>query len=66
MLALERGWIPNSGNLVGEQKIEEACKNEDSGVFRCVLKKRSADKSILDAPFHSLHQRRSQRNNNKE
>ena len=37
MLALERGWIPK-GNL-GEDKILNACHADDSGLFRCILKK---------------------------
>jgi hypothetical protein len=47
MLALKRGWIPK-GNL-GEDKISNACKAEDSGLFRCVIKKHIPDKPIIDA-----------------
>lgn len=47
MRALERGWIPR-GNL-GEERIEDACRAEDSGVFRCTLKRNIPDKPIRDA-----------------
>ena len=47
MLALERGWIPK-GNL-GEDKILNACHAEDSGLFRCILKKHIPDQPIIDA-----------------
>ena len=47
MLALDRGWIPN-GNL-HEERIEDACKNEDEGHFKCILKRDIPDQPIRDA-----------------
>jgi hypothetical protein len=47
MLALERGWIP-TGNL-NDDRVMEACKNEDSGAFKCVLKKNLPDEPVLAA-----------------
>jgi len=47
MLALERGWIPK-GNL-NEDKIANACRVEDAGLYRCTLKKHIPDQAILGA-----------------
>jgi hypothetical protein len=47
MLALERGWIPK-GNL-NDAKVMEACQNEDSGAFKCILKKNIPDEPIRNA-----------------
>ena len=50
--ALDRGWIP-SGNLM-DAKIQNACLREDSGDFKCVLKKGQIDKAVRDAVGYVL------------
>lgn len=47
MLALDRGWI-HKGNL-NDELVLDACKNEDLGDFKCVLKKNIPDEPIRDA-----------------
>ena len=45
--ALDRGWIPK-GNLDSDM-INEACHREDTGEYKCVLKKGQLDSSIQGA-----------------
>ena len=47
LAALDRGWIPK-GNL-NDDMINQACHREDSGEFKCVLKKGQLDSNIQGA-----------------
>jgi glucan 1,3-beta-glucosidase len=47
LLALERGWIP-TGNL-NDDKIQNACNQEDSGLFKCILKREINAQSLIGA-----------------
>ena len=53
MEALERGWIPR-GSL-NDEKVQTACAREDSGDFKCVLKKGQIDKAVHDAVAYALN-----------
>lgn len=52
--ALERGWIPN-GNL-NDEKIRTACAREDTGDFKCILKRGQIDQTIKRAVYDILTQ----------
>lgn len=52
MAALERGWIPK-GDLNGPE-VADACAREDSGAYRCVVKKGMPDDSIVNAVSYIL------------
>jgi glucan 1,3-beta-glucosidase len=45
MAALDRGWIPK-GDLNGPE-VANACAREDSGAYRCVVKKGMKDETIV-------------------
>lgn len=47
MAALDRGWIPK-GDL-NAPEIADACAREDSGAYRCVVKKGMQDEAIVKA-----------------
>jgi hypothetical protein len=53
MAALDRGWIPK-GDLNGPE-VAEACAREDSGAYRCVVKKGMPDESIVNAVAYILN-----------
>jgi hypothetical protein len=52
MAALERGWIPK-GSL-NDVKVQNACAREDSGDFKCVVKKGQIDQVVHDAVAYAL------------
>lgn len=53
MEALERGWIPR-GNLNTEQ-INNACRKEETGEFKCVLKHGQLDATVRGAVKYVLN-----------
>jgi glucan 1,3-beta-glucosidase len=53
MAALDRGWIPK-GDLNGPE-VAEACAREDSGAYRCVVKKGVPYESIVNAVAYILN-----------
>ena len=53
MAALDRGWIPK-GDL-NAPEVADACAREDSGAYRCVVKKGMQDEAILNAVAYILN-----------
>jgi hypothetical protein len=54
MAALERGWIPR-GSLMNDPRIDTACAQEDSGEYRCVLKRGQVEQSVRNALLYVLN-----------
>lgn len=53
MLALERGWIPDYN--LNDKRILTACDKEDTGEFKCVVKRGQLDQTVRDALAYVLN-----------
>lgn len=53
MLALDRGWIPNYN--LNDPKIRTACDKEDTGEFKCVVKRGQLEQNVHDALAYVLN-----------
>jgi hypothetical protein len=47
LAALDRGWIPK-GNL-HDPKLYDACRREDDGEYKCIVKRGQLDRNIIGA-----------------